>query len=89
MARALPKADSLPSPTVALADLAYWISPKPIDAAVMLYNTLDAQNHFEKPVLFKLVESATFSPGLSMVSSMTLVAVVLALAMHEFDSKDY
>ena len=57
MARAAPDPQAVSAATLALAEAAYWISPKPIDAGLILFNALDAQRHFEKPVVFKLLES--------------------------------
>ena len=76
--------------TLALAEAAYWISPKPIDAGLILFNALDAQHHFEKPVVFKLLESGPgFSPALSILSSLVITGVLLALSAYEFDKTDY
>ena len=61
MARGLPETQYLPAVTLALAEVAYWIFPKPIDAGLILFNALDAHHHFEKPVVFKLLESG---PGI-------------------------
>jgi hypothetical protein len=70
--------------------VAYWISPKPIDAGLILFNALDAQHHFEKPVVFSLLESGqAFSPCLSILSSLVLTGVLLALATYEFNATDY
>jgi ABC-type transport system involved in multi-copper enzyme maturation permease subunit len=76
--------------TLALTKAAYWISPKPIDAGLILYNALDANQHFEKPVVFKLLEAEhTFSPSLSLLSSLAIAVVLLALSAYEFTTKDY
>jgi ABC-type transport system involved in multi-copper enzyme maturation permease subunit len=90
MAHATPETQSLPSFTLVLADAAYWMSPKPIDAGLILYNALDAQHHFEMPAVFKLLESGqTFSPQLSILSSLVLAGVLLVLAAYEFSGTDY
>jgi ABC-type transport system involved in multi-copper enzyme maturation permease subunit len=73
-----------------LTKAAYWISPKPIDAGLILYNALDAHQDFEKPVVFKLLESEqTFSPALPLLSSLAIAVVLLALSAYEFNTKDY
>jgi len=80
----------VPSFTVALSHAAYWISPKPIDAGLMLFNALDAHQHFDKPMLFKLLESGgSFSPQLSLLSSFGIAAALLALSAYELNAKDY
>ncbi len=90
MARGLEEPQPLPSFTVALTQAAYWISPKPIDAGLILFNALDAQQHFEKPGVFKLLESGnTFSPQLSLLSSLVIAGVLLALSAYELNAKDY
>ncbi|HZW30356.1 MAG TPA: transcriptional regulator [Isosphaeraceae bacterium] len=90
MARGLPGPEYVPSFALALADAAYWISPKPIDAQLILFNILRAEHHFERPVIFKLLESGCgFSPHLSILSSLGITGVLLALSAFEFDRADY
>ena len=90
MAHGLPEAQSPPRAAIALADASYWVSPKPIDAALILFNTLDAQHHFEKPPVFKVLESGhAFSPRMSLLSSLVLTGAILALSAHEFNATDY
>jgi hypothetical protein len=73
-----------------LTEAAYWISPKPIDGGLILFNVLDAQRHFEKPLAFNLLESGrVFSPFLSILSSLVLTGVLLALSIYELNAKDY
>ncbi len=76
--------------TLVLTRAAYWISPKPIDAELILYNALDAHQHLEKPTVFKLLESGqTFSATPSLLSSLAIAVVLLALSAYEFSTKDY
>ena len=76
--------------TVVLADAAYWISPKPIDAGLILYNALGSEQHFEKPTVFRLLESGRgFSPWLSLLSSLAFAAVLLGFSAYEFVARDY
>ena len=90
MARGLAEPHDLPSSTLALAEAAYWVSPKPIDAGLMLFNALNAQQHFEKPLIFKLLESGPgFSPPLSILSSLLITGVLLALSAYELHARDY
>jgi ABC-type transport system involved in multi-copper enzyme maturation permease subunit len=90
MVRSVLEPQYLPGSARLLARLAYWIFPKPIDAGLILFNALNAQNHFEKPTVFQLLESGqTFSPQLSILSSLALTVVLLVLAMHEFNKTDY
>jgi ABC-type transport system involved in multi-copper enzyme maturation permease subunit len=85
-----PAEASLTPVTHILAEASYWISPKPIDTGLMLFNVLEAQNHFAKPEVFDLLESGLgFSPVLSILSSLVITGVFLALSAHEFEVKDY
>jgi ABC-type transport system involved in multi-copper enzyme maturation permease subunit len=90
MARGMLETQYLPAGTLALAQVAYWIFPKPIDAGLILFNTLGALGDFEKPALFTLLESGhTFSPCLSILSSVLVTAALLAMSTHEFNTTDY
>jgi len=90
MARGVLEPQYLPACTVALAEVAYWVFPKPIDAGLILFNALDAKHHFEKPLVFKLLESGpAFSPHLSILSSLAIAGVLLALSTYEFNATDY
>ena len=51
------EAQYLPAGTLALAQVAYWIFPKPIDAGLILFNALGALGDFDKPAMFTLLES--------------------------------
>jgi ABC-type transport system involved in multi-copper enzyme maturation permease subunit len=90
MARGVLERQYLPAGTLILAEAAYWIFPKPIDAGLILFNALDAQQGFDKPAVFRLIEAGpAFSPCLSIVSSLVLTGALLALAAYEFSAKDY
>lgn len=90
VARPSPEQPLIPASTSALAETAYWISPKPIDAGLILFNTLNAQEHFEKPAVFKALESSDhYSPRGSLLSCALLASVLLSLAIHEFNEMDY
>lgn len=90
MARNTPHPQYLRASTVGLAQAAYWMTPKPIDAGLMLFNALNANEHFEKPSIYKLVEAGeVFSPRLSILSSLVMTGALLALSTHEFSTADY
>lgn len=90
MARDLAESHDLPAATRALAEVAYWVSPKPIDAGSMLFSALDAAHHFEKPEVFAKLESwSAYSPARSILSSLALAGVLLGFAAYDFESKDY
>lgn len=79
----------LPSMTVALADAAYWISPKPIDAGLIMFNTLDAGQHFQKPEAFQILQAGSFSAPLSIISCLVITGLLLGLSAYEFKAVDY
>jgi ABC-type transport system involved in multi-copper enzyme maturation permease subunit len=90
MTRSIAEPRYLPAFTLASADVAYWIFPKPIDAGLILFQALDAHQHFEKPAAFRLVESwSSFSPRLSILSSFAIAGALLALSAYEFNERDY
>jgi ABC-type transport system involved in multi-copper enzyme maturation permease subunit len=90
MALGLPESQTFPAVTLWLVDAAYWISPKPIDLGLIFFNALDAQHHFEKPVIFTMLESGqTFSPQLAILSSLVTTGLLLAVSGHEFSTTDY
>jgi hypothetical protein len=90
MARSVLETRYLPAGTLALANVAYWIFPKPIDAGLIVFNTLGALGDFDKPAMLKLLESGhAFSPCASILSSLLLMAVLLAVSTYEFNATDY
>jgi ABC-type transport system involved in multi-copper enzyme maturation permease subunit len=83
-------APHLSGATLALSRAGYWISPKPIDAGLILFNALEAGQHFARPLVFTQVEaSGGFSPLLSILSSLVITAVLLGISIHELNSTDY
>ncbi len=90
MARGAVEAQYLPAGTLGFAQVAYWIFPKPIDAGLILFNTLGALADFDKPSAFMLLESGhAFSPCLSILSSLVLTGSLLGISMYEFSTTDY
>ncbi len=90
MARSMQETQYLPAGTLALAQVAYWIFPKPIDAGLILFNTLGALGDFDKPAMFVLLESGSaFSPCTSIFSSVVLTLVLLGVSTYEFSMTDY
>ena len=81
----------VPAVTSMLTESAYWIAPKPIDASLMLFDAMDAGQHFEVPEVFRILQAShAFSPALSVLSTVLIAALLLAVALaHELNSKDY
>jgi ABC-type transport system involved in multi-copper enzyme maturation permease subunit len=90
MAHNVPEPDSLAPGVVACADAAYWVTPKPVDGGLMLFNALQAEQHFDKPIVFRVLESRpSFSVQLSILSSLLITALLLAMSAYEFNALDY
>ena len=90
MARDTAEPQDIPSWTRTLAEVSYWVSPKPIDHALIFFNALDSQIHFEKPAVFKQLEAwPDYSPTASILSSVLITGVFLAVSAHEFRTADY
>jgi ABC-type transport system involved in multi-copper enzyme maturation permease subunit len=90
MARDKSEFQYLPAFTQTLTEGAYWISPKPIDVGLLLFQALDARQHFDQPAVFRLLESGPgFCAYLSILSSLATMGVLLALSVYEFNATDY
>jgi ABC-type transport system involved in multi-copper enzyme maturation permease subunit len=90
LASGLAESPYVTSLTIALAGLGYWVFPKPIDGGLMLFNALDARHHFDKPEVFRLLESSeVYSAPLSIVSSLVITGLILAVSAHQFEGQDY
>lgn len=73
--------------SVSLGSSVSWLSS---GFSLILFNALNAKEHFEKPSVFKLVESGQeFSPQPSILSSLVMTGALLALSTHEFRTADY
>jgi ABC-type transport system involved in multi-copper enzyme maturation permease subunit len=74
----------------AVVDVAYWVAPKPIDLGLILFNALDAKEHFDKPESFKALERGkAFAPAWSIISSLLFTGFMLFLCIYEFNAADY
>lgn len=72
-------------PLVWLAEIGYWLFPKPVDLGQLLFGALGAKAHF-RPVL----DSAPLtSLALSVVTSLLFTAYVLLTAGLQFGRTDY
>ncbi len=55
-----------------------------------MFNTLGALENFEKPAVFKLLESGrAFSACALTLSSLVMAGILLAISAYEFDGQDY
>jgi ABC-type transport system involved in multi-copper enzyme maturation permease subunit len=68
-----------------LADVAYWILPKPVDLGCLAFDALGAGTHF-RPVL---AHSDGLSLGLSVLTSLLFTVYILIAAERQFAKMDY
>jgi ABC-2 family transporter protein len=68
-----------------LADLGYWILPKPADLGMLVYNALGAKDFFQP--LFGSGLAISFE--LSVLTSLVFTACLLWTAVKQFESLDY
>lgn len=90
MARDTTDVRDIPISSRSLAQASYWIAPKPIDHGLIFFNALDSPSHFEKPVVFRQLEAwPAYSPVASILSSLGVGLVLLAVSCREFRAADY
>ena len=70
---------------VRLADVGYWILPKPVDLGCLAFDALGAQAHF-RPIL---EHSGGLSLGLSVLTSLLFTLYILIAAERQFAKMDY
>ena len=70
---------------VRLADIGYWIMPKPVDLGCLSFDALGAQTNF-RPIL---EHSGGLSLGLSVLTSMLFTIYLLIAAERQFAKMDY
>jgi hypothetical protein len=70
---------------VRMADVSYWIMPKPVDLGCLAFSALGAETHF-RPIL---EHGAGISLGLSVVTSLLFTLYLLIAAERQFAKMDY
>jgi len=70
---------------VRMADISYWILPKPVDLGCLAFDALGAQTHF-RPILD---HASGISLGLSVGTSLLFTVYVLIAAQRQFAKMDY
>ncbi len=80
-----------PSPALGwIAEVGYWILPKPADLAILLDRALQTSDHFLLPTeLLRASQSDAFCPGWTLASQALFAVVVLSLAAWQFRETDY
>lgn len=71
--------------TVRLAEISYWLLPKPVDLGRMVFDALGASTSF-RPLL---ENTAAVWPGLSILTSLLFTAYLLFAAARQFAHTDY
>jgi ABC-type transport system involved in multi-copper enzyme maturation permease subunit len=75
---------------VRVADLGYWVLPKPADFGLILYDALGADRFTTPGVEFRRVqELGLFRPVASVLSSLAFGVAMLLLTVYEFVNEDY
>ncbi len=90
LAAQLAPESTVSSQLVWLANLGYWILPKPADLGMLLFDALGAAGNFGR--LFDpaaLASAGYFSIGLSVFSSLAFTAYLLIAASRQFATTDY
>jgi hypothetical protein len=73
-----------------MVEIGYWVLPKPADIGIVLFNALEAGNHFGQLAAFQAVQSqGAFLPELSIFTSLLFMLLLLAVAAREFMTTDY
>ena len=73
------------APLVWLADVGYWLFPKPVDLGKLVFDSLGAGAYFRTP----WVGGAGISLGLSVLTSLLFTAYILFAASRQFARMDY
>src|SRR5207302_3051954 len=73
-----------------MVEVVYWILPKPADLGMVLFDTLQAENSFSRLFDYQTLHSqGAFSPELSVLSSVGLTLVMLAIAGRQLATIEY
>ncbi len=88
-----PRAEPLSPLTTILAEVGYWVLPKPADLVVGLEQTLQIGQHFAGPSSWEMFEvvgrRGALVMELSLLTSLLSAAAMLALAGHQLKTTDY
>ena len=73
-----------------LADLAYWVLPKPLDYGAVFFDAMGAGEYVaELPEVRAAREAGRLRPDLAFATGFAFAAATLGLACHEFEATDY
>jgi hypothetical protein len=86
----VPDVQQLPGSLAWVVEAGYWVLPKPADLGAMLFDALDAGNHFAKGVALSNVQArGDFHPEWSVLSSLAFMVAMLYVAGRQFVTTDY
>ena len=86
----LPESAGASPALVALADVGYWVLPKPADMGYVLFDTLGAGKSFRAPEAFVALSTrGAFYPLLSLLTSLAFAVGTLAAAAWGLARTDY
>jgi len=78
------------SPLRVGGEILYWVLPKPMDMSLIVFDALRAGNYFARALnVESLAKSGTYSPELSVLTSLLFAALMLGLAAYRFERTDY
>jgi ABC-type transport system involved in multi-copper enzyme maturation permease subunit len=73
-----------------VADVGYWLLPKPADLGIVLFDALDASKVISQMGEYEtLKRHNAFHPGMAITTSLIFTLLMLALAGYEFVHQDY
>jgi len=73
-----------------LANVGYWVLPKPADLSMVLFNALDAHGYFSQAFDVAAVRQAGyFSLSLSILTSLVFTGYLLIASARQFATTDY
>jgi ABC-type transport system involved in multi-copper enzyme maturation permease subunit len=85
-----PESPTLPASLSWLAELGYWVFPKPADLNLILHDSLHSGTHFgELEALREVKKTSHYSPELSIVSSVLAAGLLVFLAVRQLAKTDY
>ncbi len=75
---------------IGMVETGYWFLPKPADLGILLYDAMEAAQAFGKVAVFESVQAqGDFHPGLSILASLSFMALALVAASRQFAALDY
>jgi hypothetical protein len=83
--------DSAPSAVLGIViEAGYWTLPKPADLSMVLFDTLQARDAFQRPAVLQAVgRGGAFHPLGSMLTSVVFTVLMLAASAWRFAVTDY